>query len=172
MDKDTTKLVRVGIIRNTHGNQGEVLVSLDSSEIGFKNSASQVWLGDDPNHATLWNIENYRKDKDSVYLKLRDINTIEEASFLKGLKVYFNYEQLSSKPWNVFSGYRLKSSDNGIVLGKIVDVDLQNVQPAFIIKTESGTEKLIPAVDELIDSIDHDRRIIHYQNPKGLFDED
>lgn len=172
MDKGTAELVRVGFIQKPHGNKGQVLVNLESSSLSLRDNLYKVWLGENPDHTNPWNIEKYRQQGDTVYLKLREINSIEEADFLKGLQVYFIENAFQEPPIQSLKGYQLYSEQKHAFLGEIIEVDMSNVQPAFIIKTLQGREKQVPAVQELIESIDHENGRVYYQKLKGLFDED
>lgn len=172
MDKGTAELVRVGFIQKSHGNKGQVLVNLESSSLSLRDNLYKVWLGENSGHTNLWKIEKYRQQGETVYLKLREINSIEEADFLKGLQVYFTENAFQEPPIQSLKGYQLYSEQKHAFLGEIIEVDMSNVQPAFIIKPPQGREIQIPAVQELIESIDHENGRVYYHKLKGLFDED
>ncbi|HMA63171.1 MAG TPA: hypothetical protein VKP78_11025 [bacterium] len=172
MNKSATKLVRVGFIQKSHGNKGQVLVNLESSSLSLKDNLYKVWLGENPGHTNPWNIEKYRQQGETVYLKLREINSIEEADFLKGLQVYFTEKSFQEPPIQSLKGYQLYSEQGHAFLGEILESDMSNIQPAFIIKTLQGDKLQIPAVQELIVSIDHENGRVYYNKLKGLFGED
>ena len=172
MDKETTNLIHIGYVRKAHGIKGQILVSLLSDKIRFKDVIELVWLGPDPDHTNDWIVENYKCDNKNVFLKLRDINTIEEAQYLKNLQVFCNAKILETLPINTYKDFALLSSKNGKRLGKIVEVDYSNIQPAFVVKTDSGKVIQIPAVKDLIDEIHEEESKIVYKEVKGLFDED
>ena len=55
------------------------------------------------------------------------------------------------------------------MIGTCMDIIDQSAQPIFQIDKD-GTEILVPAVDEFIQSIDRDTRTIYLQTPPGLLD--
>ena len=171
MDQETTKLVYVGFIRKSHGNKGQILVSLLSNKICIKNNIDLVWLGTNPDHTNEWKLEKIVQRDINVFLKLRDINSIEEAEYLQGLKVYLPKKSLKTRPMKTYLGFKLISAKTREELGKIIKVDYSNIQPAFIVETPTGSKYHVPAVIELIDQILEDEEIIHYKNIKGLFNE-
>ncbi|MCF7885692.1 MAG: hypothetical protein K9M80_04270 [Candidatus Marinimicrobia bacterium] len=171
MEKETTKLVHIGFIRKAHGNNGQLLVSLVSDRIIIKNDIDIVWLGSKPDHTNSWIVDKFSKNKTTAFLKLRDINSIEEANYLKGLKVYLSETLFSEEPFTALLGFDLISADNKDIIGKIIEIDFSNIQAAFIIETVNGSKIQAPAVSDLIQNISREKECVYYKTPKGLFNE-
>lgn len=66
-------------------------------------------------------------------------------------------------------GYEATSTD-GLLHGKIVDIDDSTANVLFIIDDPERGEVMVPVADELIDEIDSDNRRIVIDLPQGYFD--
>jgi 16S rRNA processing protein RimM len=65
-----------------------------------------------------------------------------------------------------FIGFTAEDRSAGHI-GEIVDIDDSTINTLFVVEN-NGEEFLIPAQEELIADIDHDRQTIVFDLPKGL----
>ena len=106
-------------------------------------------------------------------LKLDGITTDEQARDFAGLTIYLpkNYlEKVEDTEIELdyFAGFSLIDAEKGL-LGVISEVDQTTDNVLFVIPTKDD-ELLIPAGEEYIDEIDHDKKIIYVTLPEGLLD--
>ena len=103
-----------------------------------------------------------------------DIDSSEQAQQLAGGTVYFenkyikegNQEEVSL---NYFIGFTIMDGDQEI--GQICDIDDNTENWLFVVENKKGNsskEILIPAHEEFITDIDHQRKIITMNLPIGL----
>ena len=69
--------------------------------------------------------------------------------------------------WSYFVDFEIVDVDKGRI-GRVTAVDESTVNVLFEVQTDEGDELLIPASEDLIDDIDHQKRIIYMTLPEGL----
>jgi 16S rRNA processing protein RimM len=142
-------LYPIGRITKTRGLSGELIITLLSSKIEIGKNLSEVWLGTDPERLQSWAIDSWRSENDRVYLKLRNVNTRDEADFLKGLNVFVdseNYSGIECLKWINFEVYVTGCQEK---LGIVTDLDLFESQPRLLVNIRSKIV-MIPIVDAFI----------------------
>lgn len=164
------KLLPLGIITRAHGIAGEVTVSLTSPNLKLRKKPNKVWVEGDSNNLCGWEVEYLKIGAKEALLKLRNITTREEASYLKGLKVYIDSEFLIKSNIRKTIGFVVKDSSSGRELGKVVKVDDSTTQYRLIIDSEYG-EIMIPVVEEIVKKIDWKGKIVFINLIDGLIPE-
>lgn len=155
----------VGSVGKTHGTSGE-----------FKLEANQKlkqkeWVMIEFNQKPVpFFMEQCRELVPNEYLvKLRDYNTVEDAQTFIGRNIfYYSTKAVKSK----------KQIDESIIGYTLIDLTLGNIgilediieMPGQIMfqTTNQLNEVLIPAVDDFIDEIDHEKQTIYLKLPEGL----
>jgi 16S rRNA processing protein RimM len=119
-------------------------------------------------------MEEYRFRNDSAALvKFEGIDTQERARELTHCDVYFPYslsdgnEQQFS--WNEIVVFSLIDADTQQPVGEITAIDDSTINILFHVERD-GEEILIPASDELIQSVSMDQREIEITLPDGILD--
>jgi len=164
---DSKSLLFLGSIIKSHGIKGEVLITIINENIRFTNDLKKVWLGDNPNHLSSWEIENKRVSNNKIFLKLRDVETPEEAKFLKGLNVYIKATALTEKTIFETIGFKLIDINTGQAIGEIVSIESGAMQDLIVFDT--GTEvKMLPVVSEFVKTIDWAKREVMVELIEGL----
>ena len=143
----------LGFVKKSRGLKGELLISLISANIEFERRIGTVWLGDSSNHLHPWNVEYLRIRGSSAFLKLNDVNSREEADYLKGINIFIPDSWITYDSPVQFIGYQVYSEPDHEYIGEVKDVDNSDPQKRLIVKTESG-EVIIPLVDEFVRLID------------------
>lgn len=122
-------------------------------------------------------MEEYRYKNDTTALmKLEGVDSDTDAREFTNLDVYypkefFDEEELEEEyTWDYFVGFRVIDDEHG-ELGEITHVDETTINVLLQIEKD-GEELLVPAVEEFINGIDHEHRILHVQLPEGLIDID
>ena len=157
----------LGFIQKSRGIKGELLISLNSANIEFEKRIRTVWLGDDPDHLHPWEVELLRLQGSNAFLKLKNVNSREEADYLKGISIFILAVDIIDNTPVLLIGYSIYSESDGRYVGEITDIDLNAVQQRLIVKTEDK-EIIIPFVDEFVKYIDEERKRVLVNLIDGL----
>jgi 16S rRNA processing protein RimM len=157
----------LGFVKKSRGLKGELLISLISSNIEFEKRLRTVWLGDSSNHLHPWKVEYLHIQGSSAFLKLNDVNSREEADYLRGINIFIPDSWITYDSPVQFIGYQVYSEPDHEYIGEVQEVDNSDPQKRLIVKTESG-EIIIPLVDEFIRLIDTRKRQIQVILIDGL----
>ncbi|GAH17979.1 unnamed protein product, partial [marine sediment metagenome] len=130
-----------------------------------------VFLRDNNSRTTL-NIEKIRIKENTVILKLKDIENIQEAKMIVGsfLEVERkNAVKLSKDTYFVFEIIGLEAYDeNNIFLGKVENVISTGSNDVYIVKIKNKKELFIPAIREVVKNIDLEKKRITIKMVDGL----
>lgn len=111
--------------------------------------------------------------KDFVYLLIEGVSSAESADKLRGKLVYINRDDMLLDDDTVFIddiiGLNVYDADNGIDYGTLEEVFNTGASDIYRI-VKNGKEYLVPAVDEIVISIDLEKGIFIRPIP-GLIDE-
>ncbi len=118
-------------------------------------------------------IEEYRFSGDDVVLmKLGDVDNEEQARRMAGVDVFFpkalaceTKDGINS--WAYFTGFDVVDVNSGRI-GTVRAVNDATMNVLFEVERPQGEMVLLPAVEELIDDIDHKQRKIFMTVPEGL----
>ena len=166
------QVYRIGRIGKPHGVKGEV--SLQFSDDVFDRVDADYLVLETDGILVPFFMEEYRSRNDSAALvKFEGIDTQERARELTHCDVYFPYslsdgnEQQFS--WNEIVGFSLIDADTQQPVGEITAIDDSTINILFHVERD-GEEILIPASDELIQSVSMDQREIEITLPDGILD--
>ena len=164
------EVYRIGRLGRTHGVKGELTFQFDD-DVFDRADADCLVLGIDGLLVPFF-IEEYRFRSDTTcILKLEGIDTQERARELTGCDVFFLRrltpdDEDDELRWSTFVGYDVIDGKTDRHVGHIAAVDDQTVNILF--ELEDGT--LIPAAEDLITDVNHDRRTITINLPDGLLE--
>lgn len=157
---------KIGVIGKTHGVKGELNFTF-TDDVFDRVDADYLILRIDGILVPFF-IDEYRfRSDDRALLILHDIDTNEKAQNLVGTEVFFPYS-LSDKQkdevisFNDLIGFTIDGI--GIVTG--IDDYTENI--LFEVKRNDGKQILIPAVEEFVENVDYEKKIIKVQLPEGL----
>jgi 16S rRNA processing protein RimM len=168
----TSSVFPIGQILKPHGVNGEMTFTFtsdifDREEIAYLIFEIQGIL-------VPFYLNEYRfKSNTTGYLKLDGILNEEQSHEFDGLTIYLPKKYLDKVEdaeieLDYFAGFSLVDAKNGL-LGIISEVDQTTDNVLFVIPTKND-ELLIPAGEEYIEKIDHDKKIIYVRLPEGLLD--
>ena len=165
------EFIMIGKVVSTQGNKGEVkILPLTDSIDRFKKLAT-VFLRD-KNSQTILNIEKIRIKKDTVILKLKNIENIEEAKMIVGsfLEVERkNAVKLPKDTYFIFEVIGLEVyTENNIFLGKVENVISTGSNDVYIVKGENKKELFIPAIREVVKNVNLEKKRITINMVDGL----
>ena len=162
-----------GKIVGTHGVRGMVRVQpwCDSNEVlcGFK----KIYLNNGEIELT---IEQAKPHGNISLMKIKGLNTIEEAERLRGQIVYINRNDYKLPDGAYFIedliGMPVYNIESNELLGELCDVSATGANDVWHIK-DADKEYLIPCIDEVVISVDIENEKIVISPLKGIFpDED
>ena len=144
-----------------------MLLTLVSPTIKFDKRIGNVWLGETPNKVYPWQVEKLQLQGSDAFLKLSDVNTREEADFLKGLNVFIPSAWIHpDHPLRLY-GYQVRTQSRRISAAVVTDIDMSGNQPNLIISAAQG-EFILPLVDDFVTKIDRRRKIIYVNLIEGM----
>lgn len=165
---------QIGKITKSHGLNGEV--NLNFTDDIFDKADVDYLICDVDGILVPFFIEEYRFKSDTTALmKFVDLDSADDVRFLVGSDVfiekkYVNELDEDEVSLNFFIGFTMVDGDSGEDIGEIVDIDDNTENWLFIVRRKDGTEVMIPAHEEFIDSIDRDNRVMTMDLPLGLLE--
>ena len=148
----------VGKLRHTHGLHGEILMEVITDFPERIRQGKILLIGE--NHLPM-KVASRRVHASNLLLLFDGIDTPEEVGRLRNQWVYVpanDQPPLSEGEYyhHQLLGLRVASED-GIELGKITDILETGANDVYVIRSESGKEVLLPAIQSVILDIDLDK---------------
>lgn len=166
-------LFELGYISRLHGVKGAIIIQMDTDHPERYRMLKELWLMKEDSSSTNFQIEEISVRTTEAIVKLRHINSVEEATALLRMPVYLPLAMLPKLTGKQFyfheiKNFLLRDSAYGEV-GKIETVyDLPQHPVAGIM--QNGKEILIPLIPDFIESIDRENKIIHTKLPEGMIE--
>ncbi|MBA3063589.1 MAG: 16S rRNA processing protein RimM [Atribacteria sp.] len=165
------EFITIGKVVSSQGNKGEVnVLPLTDSIDRFKNLAT-VFLRDN-NSQTILNIEKIRIKKDTVILKLKDIENIEEAKTIVGSFLEVERKNAVKLPKDTYFIFEIIGlevyTENNVFLGKVENVISTGSNDVYIVKGKNKKELFIPAIREVIKDVNLGKKRITINMVDGL----
>jgi len=153
-------MMEFGIINNSRGLKGELKVTHLCDYKELYEEVGEIIIDDKPRQ-----IEYIKYHKDNVILKLKGVDTIEEAEKYKSKIIYIEREklpELEKGRYYIVDLMGLKGQfENGEAVGVLKDVLQTGAADIFTFEDENKKSVLIPKVDEFITEIDIEKGIIY-----------
>ena len=167
---------QLGYVLKTHGLRGHVVAHFDVDDPAAYLKLKTVYLAlaGTPTKLVAHAIEKVQPQPGArVLLKLRGIDRIEEAEFLRGAQLHLPLAQLPELEDDQFYfhdviGFTVVDEHLG-VLGTVENF-YELPQQDMLAMRYQGQEILIPVVDELVTHADHQKQQVYVNLPDGLLD--
>ncbi|MFT3754245.1 MAG: ribosome maturation factor RimM [Paludibacter sp.] len=162
----------IGQITKPHGVNGEMSFSF-TTDIFDREDVPYFIFEMEGILVPFFLVEYRFKGSTTGLLKLDGVTTDEQARSFAGLTIYLPKTYLEKVEdaeieLDYFAGFSLVDSVKGLV-GVISEVDQTTDNVLFVIPVKND-ELLIPAGEEYIEEIDHEKKIIYVNLPEGLLD--
>ncbi|MGD2057556.1 MAG: ribosome maturation factor RimM [Anaerolineales bacterium] len=154
----------VGRVVRPHGVRGTLVVEPDSKVIESLQPGSVVFIGD---YDRAFEILNFRPHRKRFLITLEGIDDRDQAEQFRDLDVKLSYQD--SEPlqeheyyyWQIL-GLRVENEAGGI-LGEVVNILETGANDVYIVRSGSGEEILLPAIEDVILDVDLDagRMLVH-----------
>ncbi len=164
--------LQVGKICNTHGIKGEVkVIPLTDNPERFKSLKSVLIETEGTNKQ--YDIESVRYSKNLVLLKLKNIDSMDDAQRLKDMYIVINRENALRLPPQSYYicdlvGCSVYDAANGKKLGILSDVLKTGSNDVYVVRDENNKELLIPALKSVVKRVSIEDKAIDVELPEGL----
>lgn len=162
--------IEIGKIVNTHGLKGHLKVEPWCDGIETFEYLNRVFVNN-----IEYGIESVKIQKNIFLLKLKELDTIEEAEKLKNKVVYANEDEmppLSEGTFYIRDIMGLSVYDGEKLIGKIFDWIETGANNVYVIKRPNGKDVLIPAIDSVVKEIDIENKRMSVNMMEGLMEDD
>lgn len=167
------KYLETGKIVGTHGIKGMTRVQVWADSEDFLSNFKSVYL--DENGAKSLEIERVQPHGNIALVAFKGISTIEQAEKLRNTVIYIDRNDVSLPEGRYFIddliGCAVTDADTGNLLGKITDISETGANDVWHI-TNDGKEYLVPAIDEVLVSVDVENQAVVIRPMKGIFDDE
>ena len=159
------KTIEIGKIVNTHGLRGEVKVVSWCDYPEMFEEFPKIIIGD-----KVYDVENVKYHKESVILKLSDVDSIDFAEKLKNsvITTYRDYFSLPDGTYFISDIIGLSVIVDGIEIGRISDVIQTGANDVYVIKRVGRKDLLFPATQETVLNTDLESGTVSVFLPEGL----
>ena len=161
----------VGQIVNTNGLKGLLKINPFTDDITRFERLKTI-LVEHKKELLEFEIESVRYQKKQVLLKLKGIDTIEEAEKYREdyLKIKRNKEEkLPEDTYYIVDLIGLDIyTENGELLGKLDDIFSTGSNDVYVVKNSEGKQILLPAISDVIKNIDLKQKKIVVNLIEGL----
>ena len=161
----------IGQIVNTNGLKGVLKIKPFTDDITRFNELKTVYISINKKLKE-FEIETVRYAKNMVFLKLKGIDTVEEAENYRNLYIQIHRENAAELEEDSYYIADLIDceviTDEQVNLGKIVDVFPTGSNDIYVVKDDMGKQVLLPAIKEVIKKVDVENKIIIVHLLKGL----
>lgn len=163
------EFLEIGQIVNTFGIKGMVKIKPFTDDINRFDDLEKIYI-EKNNNKKEYEIEEVKYHKGMVLMKLKGVNTPEEAELLRNyyLKVKREDEpELEEGTYYIVDLIGLDVySDDGKLLGKLDDIFNTGSNDIYVVKDELGKQILLPAISDVVKDINLEEKkiIVHILN--------
>lgn len=165
------KYFEIGQIVNTNGLKGVVKVKPFTDDIKEFETFENIYVQAKA-ELVEYKIESVRYAKNMVFLKLKGIDTIEEAESLRNFYIKVERDALPELEENTYYIVDLLECEvvtiDGENLGKMDDIFNTGSNDIYVVKNEEGKQILLPAIKEVIKDVDIPNKKITVKLMEGL----
>ncbi|MDD3839636.1 MAG: ribosome maturation factor RimM [Clostridia bacterium] len=162
----------IGQILKPRGLKGEIKVFPLTDVIDRFNDLEYVLIENSADELKKYDIEYVKYQKDIVYIKLEQVNSVDEAERLreKYIKISRNDAiPLEEGEYFICDIVGLKVYDEeSKYIGEIQDVIKTGSNDVYSVNSHDGREILIPAIKKVVKNIDLEKRTMKIQLLEGL----
>lgn len=167
------KYLELGQIVNTFGIKGQVKVYPYTEDIRRFEELKEIYV-EKKKELKLFQIEHINYSKNMVILKLKGINTPEEAERLRNCYLKIDRKDAKELPEGTYYIADLLGldvyTDEDKLLGKVEDIYNAGSSDIYVVKDEMGKQVLLPGIEEVLKDIDLEHKKIIVHIIKGLLD--
>ena len=164
------KYFEIGQIVNTSGLKGVIKVKPFTDDITKFNTLKTIYI-EIKNELKSFEIEKVYFNKNMVFLKLKGIDTVEQAESYRNyyLKIERTDEELDKDSYYIvdIEGCKVYTEEQKF-LGIISEVFSTGSNDVYVVKSEDGKQILLPAIKDVIKQVDIKNKKIIVHLLEGL----
>ena len=165
------KYLEVGQIVNTFGIKGQVKVVPFTDDINRFDELKQIYIQKN-NSLEPFEIEEVKYHKNMVLLKLKGIDTMEQAERLRNYYIKIDRKDAKKLPEGTYFiadliGLEVYTEENKL-LGILEDIYNTGSSDIYVVKDELGKQILLPAIKDVVKTIDLENKKIIVHIIEGL----
>lgn len=165
--------LELGKIVGTHGIKGELKVNPMCDSPDFAKQFKTVYKDNTGNNPI--KVVSCRTHGNLILMKFADVDTIDMAEKLRGTVLYIKREDagLDDSQWFIeeLKGCRIFDINTNKYYGILTDVMTLPANDVWTVTDDKGSEYLLPAVKNVVASVNVSEEIIKISPMKGIFDE-
>lgn len=164
-------LIETGKIVNTHGIRGEVKIIPWTGDPEQLLDFKELFI-----ESVSYKIQGIRLHKGSLLVKLKGIDTLEQAEMLKNKIVFAESSSFELEEGEYFFrdliGMDVIDVDTNFCYGKITDIIETGANDVYEVTedNEKKTKRLVPAIPDCIIDVNLDNKTMKIRPLEGLFD--
>ena len=167
------KYLETGKIVGTHGIRGMVRVRAWSDSGEFLTNFKRFFLS--PNGENELKTLKIQPHGGVVLVAFKGIDTVEQAESLRGKTLYISREDIKLPEGRYFIddliGCGVFDADSGVKYGEISEVSQTGANDVWHVRS-GEKEYLLPAIDEVIATVDPENERLEIRPMKGIFDDE
>jgi len=103
------------------------------------------------------------------------VDTVEQAQALRNSILYMDRNDVELEEGTYFIqdliGLKVSDADTGADYGKIADVLQTGANDVYLLRDDSGKERLVPVIPDVVTEIEPEQGYVKIRPLKGLFDD-
>lgn len=152
-----TKYLEIGQIVNTFGIKGMVKINPFTDDIKRFDKLETIYI-ETKKVKKEYQVEEVKYHKNMVLMKLKGIDTVEEADSLRQSYLLVDREKEEPLEEGVYYIVDLLDlevyTDEGKLLGKVDDIFNTGSNDIYVVKDELGKQILLPGIPEVLKNVD------------------
>lgn len=160
------KYFEIGQIVNTFGIKGQVKVVPFTDDMERFEELKEIYI-EKKSELKLFQIEKVNYSKNVVLLKLKGIDSIEEANKYRNCYLKIDRKNARKLPEGTYFIVDLLGldvyTDENKLLGKVDDIYSTGSNDIYVVKDELGKQILLPAIKDVLKQVDLENKkiIVH-----------
>lgn len=164
------RYLAIGKVVRAHGLRGEISVAVLTEFPDRFDTTEWVYLGNEF-EATPYRLQRFRWHQKNILLTLAGVTDRSQAEKLRGQLVQVPLAEAVPLPEEAYYFYQLIGlaviTTTGEALGSVVDIIETGANDVYVVE-QAGRQILLPAIDEVIQSIDLEAGVMVVQLIDGL----
>ncbi|WP_291278584.1 ribosome maturation factor RimM [Galactobacter sp.] len=166
--------LHVARIGKPHGIRGEVTVQVFTDDPEARFAPGEV-LSTEPEANGPLTVASARWNKRILVLGFEEVPDRNRAEELRGTQLFFDPSDLEEEEgddegWYEHDLVGMKAVVDGTQVGEVTELVTGAAQDLLVIRLTSGTEAMVPFVEQIVPTIDEDAGTVTLTPPPGLLD--
>ncbi len=166
--------LEIGKIVAPHGLRGEVRVEPWCDDGDFLCGFKELYF--DENGKKKAEILSAKVHKNVVRMRIAGVESVEQAELLRGKVLFMSRDDVDLPEGRFFIqdvlGLGVCDADTNACYGKVTDVLKTGANDVYQITDSRGKDYLVPAIEDVICSIDIENKTMKIRPLKGIFDDE